>query len=125
MVRVGQLFSPQLLGETARVTSRCPTTGEQISLTVSRDGPGEVVPAGVVLSFLAPRGQFDADVVRSFCHFVHFFAAEQAAEEWIAQNPDTFKLSIEDGYRLGQLTNEAAFGTASGFAAAPPTRELP
>lgn len=105
------LFIPQLLGEIARVTSRCPTTGEQISLTVSRDGSCEVVPAGVVLSFLAPRGQFDADVVRSFCHFVHLFASEHAAEEWIAQNADTFSLSIDDGYRLGQLTNEAAFGT--------------
>lgn len=106
------LFLPALLGETAQVTSRCPTTGEQISLTVSNDGPGEVRPADAVLSFLAPRRQFDADVVRSFCHFVHFFASEHAAEDWIAQNPDTFTLSIDDGYRLGQLTNQAAFGTA-------------
>jgi len=106
------LFLPQLLGETIQVTSRCPTTGQRISLTVSNDGPSQVRPADAVLSFLAPRRQFDADVVRSFCHFVHFFASEHAAEEWIAQNPDTFTLSIDDGYRLGQLTNEAAFGTA-------------
>jgi len=106
------LFLPELLGETAQVTSRCPTTRGQISLTVSNDGPREVQPAGAVLSFRAPRRQFDADVVRSFCRFVHFFASEHAAAEWIAQNPDTFTLSIDDGYRLGQLTNQAAFGTA-------------
>ncbi len=81
-------------------------------MTVSNDGPGEVRPAGTVLSFLAPRGQFDADIVRSFCHLVQFFASEHAAEDWIAQNPDTFTLSIDDGYRLGRMTNEAAFGTA-------------
>lgn len=100
------LSLPALLGEATQVTSRCPTTGQQISLTVSNDGPHEVRPADAVLSFLAPRRQFDADVVRSFCHFVRFFASEDRSK------PGTFTLSIEDGYRLGQLTNEAAFGTA-------------
>jgi hypothetical protein len=31
---------------------------------------------------------------------------------WTARNPDTFTLSIEEGFRLGELTNEAVFGSA-------------
>jgi alkylmercury lyase len=107
------LFLPELLGQTARVRSRCPTTGEVISMTVGSDGPTDVRPAGAVLSLLAPERPFDADVVRSFCHFVHFLASEHAAAKWTARNPGTFTLSIEDGYRLGQLTNKATFGRAS------------
>jgi alkylmercury lyase len=106
------LFLPELLGGAARVRSRCPVTGEQISLTVGPDGPSELRPAGAVLSFLAPERPFDADVVRSFCHFVHFFASEQAAEEWIGEHPGTFTLSLEDGFRLGRRTNRASFGSA-------------
>jgi alkylmercury lyase len=106
------LFLPELLGTTAGVRSRCPRTGAEVSMTVSLDGPIDPRPAGAVLSFLAPERPFDADVVRSFCHFVHFFASEWAAAEWTARHPGTFTLSIEDGYRLGQLTNEATFGRA-------------
>jgi alkylmercury lyase len=108
------LFLPELLGRPARVRSRCPVTGEQISLTVGPDGPSDVRPAGAVLSFLAPERPFGADVVRSFCRFVNFFASEQAAGEWTASHPGTFTLSLEQGFRLGQRTNQATFGSALG-----------
>jgi alkylmercury lyase len=110
------LFLPELLGGPARVRSRCPVTGEQISLTVGPDGPNSLHPADTVLSFLAPERPFDADVVRNFCHFVHFFASEQPAAEWIATHPGTFTLSLDQGFRLGRRTNQATFGSALGSA---------
>jgi hypothetical protein len=69
-----------------------------------------------VLSFLEPERPFHADVVRSFCHFVHFFASEEAAREWAAGHQGTFRLSLEQGFRLGRRTNRASFG--SGLASA-------
>jgi alkylmercury lyase len=106
------LFLPGLLGRPARVSSRCPVTGEAISLTVSVDGPHGVSPAGTVLSLLTPERPFDANVLRTFCHFVHYFASEQAARDWTAEHPGTFKVSVDDGFRLGQRTNVSAFGAA-------------
>ncbi len=106
------LFLPGLLGRAARVSSRCPVTGETISLTVTSDGPSGLHPAATVLSFLVPEQPFDADVVRSFCHFVHFVASERATQEWIAQHPGTFSLSIDEGFELGRRTNAAIFGAA-------------
>ncbi|MHB1834418.1 MAG: organomercurial lyase [Solirubrobacteraceae bacterium] len=103
---------PPRAARPARVSSRCPVPVEAISLTVTADGPQAVSPAGTVLSFLAPERPFDADVVRSFCHFVRFFASGQAAREWIAEHPGTFTVSIDDSFRLGQRTNAAAFGAA-------------
>ena len=67
-----------------------------------------------MLSFLVPERQFDADVIASFCHFDYFFASEEAARRWTERHPGTFTISIEQGFRLGQLTNEKAFGDALG-----------
>ena len=96
------LFLPELLGRPARVSSRCPVTGAPITLTVGADGPDRVSPVGTVLSVLARERPFDVDVVRSFCHFVHVFATEQAARAWIAEHPGTFTVSVDDSFRLGQ-----------------------
>ena len=68
-------------------------------MTISPNGPRDIRPTGAVHSFLAPERPFDSDVIRSFCHFVHFFASEQASAVWTARNPDTFTLPIEQGFR--------------------------
>lgn len=72
------------------------------------------------MPFLAPEGPFDADVVPSLCHFVRFFASEQAAHEWIAERPGMFTVSVDDSFMLGQRTNAAAFGGALDGSAWPP-----
>ena len=106
------LFLPELLGETARVSSRCPSTGTAISMIVTPNGPADLAPRETVVSFLVPENQFDANVLHSFCHYVHFFASPDAAARWTAEHLGTFQLSIDDAYRLGQLTNRATFGAA-------------
>jgi alkylmercury lyase len=108
------LFLPELLDETARVASRCPRTGRGISLTVMPDGPADLAPTETVVSFLVPETQFDANVIQSFCHFVHFFVSPAAASSWTAEHPGTFTLSVDEAYRLGKLTNRATFGAALG-----------
>ena len=108
------LFLPELIGETAHVSSRCPATGERISLTVTSAGVTDLAPPEAVVSYLVPEKGFDADVVHSFCDFVYFFASPDAAATWTAERPGTFPLTVEDVYRLGQLTNRASFGAALG-----------
>jgi alkylmercury lyase len=104
------LFLPELLGATARATSRCPVTGVEISLIVTPAGPVDLSPADAVISYLVPEENFDLDVVQRFCDFVHFFASPHAAASWTSEYPGTFALSIHDAYRLAQLTNHAGFG---------------
>jgi hypothetical protein len=48
------------VSETARISSRCPSTGTAISLTVTPNGPADVSPRETVVSFLVPVQQFDA-----------------------------------------------------------------
>ena len=103
------LFLPELLGRTVRATSRCPVSGEQISVEL---GPGRtptVCPASAVLSFVLPDPSPTADPYLSFCHFVNFFDSPEAGLEFVSGNEHLFLLSVEEGYRLGQAVNRACF----------------
>jgi alkylmercury lyase len=108
------LFLPGILDATARVESACPTTGETISLVVSPEGILETSHPGAVVSFLSPDQHFDADVIQSFCHFVHFFASSEAGEAWAAEHPGTFLLLLEDAFELGRRVNRLNFPSALG-----------
>jgi alkylmercury lyase len=103
------LFLPGILGATARVESVCPTTGDTISLTVAPKGVVQTSHPGAVVSFLTPDQGFDADVIQSFCHLVHFFALREAGEAWTAERPETFLLSLDDAFELGRRVNALNF----------------
>jgi alkylmercury lyase len=101
------LLLPIVLDRELRVESLCPTSAEPISLTVSPHGFRDVEPPMTVMSFLQPdvlatRAEAGADVIRSFCHFVHFFASEAAAEPWVADHAGTVQISIADGFEIGR-----------------------
>lgn len=66
------------------------------------------------MSFLFPDRDFDADVIQSFCQFVHFFASREAVEDWTAEHPRTFLLSLEEAFELGPLVNALNFPSALG-----------
>lgn len=107
------LFLPELIGRPATAQASCPTTGKTVSLEVIPGvGVGNLSPAGAVLSFLRREQPLDADTIISFCHFVHFFGSEAAALEWTAAHPNTFVISIDDGFEIGRMTTQAKFGAA-------------
>ena len=99
------LFLTEILGKETHVESGDPVTGEPVRLTVTPEGVKEVDPEGAVVSFLLPDGAFGADVVQSFCHFVHFFASRESAERWASDHPGTFLFSVHEAFELGRLTN--------------------
>jgi hypothetical protein len=45
---------------------------------------------------------------------VHFLSSAEAGDRWLVGHPSGFVLSIEEGFHLGRLTNDAAFGVALG-----------
>ena len=98
------LFIAPLLSTTARVTSKCPVTSETVTLVVGPDGVRDIDPPGAVLSFLRPTPEMKTDVIESFCHYVLLFASADVAESWIADNPGTFLLGIDDAFELGRRT---------------------
>jgi alkylmercury lyase len=105
------LFIPEILTKT-QVESADPLTGEEISLTVGPRGVKDLEPANTLVSFLTPSGVFDADVIQSFCHFVHFFGSWRSGEQWTSSHKGTQLLSVDEAHELGRLTNAANFGDA-------------
>lgn len=112
------LFIPQLLDETARVSSSDPETGQDISLVVTPHGVECVGPETVVVSFLLPDERaFDesaANLMSTFCHFVFFFASADSGQRWAAKHPGTLLYSVDDAFELGRRLNERTFGRALG-----------
>jgi alkylmercury lyase len=104
------LIIPELLGRTLEVTSRSPDAGDPISLTAAPEGPRNVSPPETVVSFLMPGPEMAYDVIKTFCHYVHFFPSTEAAQPWVAEHPNTFVVSLEDAYELGHVLTRAAFG---------------
>ncbi len=106
------LFLPALLGVTVEVESACRASGTPVRLTVTPHGVESAVPAKLLVSFLLPDAEaMDANVITSFCHYVHFFRSREAAKPWLHEHPETFLLSLADAYEFGGRMNRARFGT--------------
>jgi alkylmercury lyase len=106
------LFLPVFLKQTATIRTYCPATKEKIRLTITPEKIEQVTPSGTVLSMVVPEiangscGSSE-EIKCSFCQLVHFFSSSEAANEWVSEkNQDIAILSVEEGYRLGQLAFE-------------------
>ncbi len=105
------LFLPTLLGQTLQVAATDGLTGDEIRLTVTPDGVNGVTASDTVVSFLAPVGPWEADIVTAFCHKVIFFANQANADEWITRQTDQlFTLSVDDAFAVGQRWTAARYG---------------
>jgi alkylmercury lyase len=106
------LFVPELLGRPARVRSKCPETGTEISLAVDAAGAHGVTPEDAVMTLHGAADLDLEDVVGTFCCHVHFFASEQAAREWAKRSEGTYIASIAEGFEYGRLYNHDRLGAA-------------
>ncbi len=107
------LFLPTVLDRTLIVAARGGLTGDEILLTVTPTGVDRVTPDDTVVSFLAPEGTWEADVMTSFCHKVLFFVNERNAKRWIADQSDPlFTLSVTDAFEIGRRWTEDRYRDA-------------
>ncbi len=109
------LFIPQIIGKTVEVESRDPLTKEIVKLKVTpTDGISKIEPSEAVISFMIPDAdKVRSDVIKSFCHYIHFFESSISAEEWISQSDkknELFILPIEEAYSIGLRRNELQLG---------------
>jgi len=107
------LFLPALLGRMAGVSSVCRGNGEPVRLSVTPRGVESAEPEGIVVSFLIPGADaVRADVITSFCHYIHFFASAEVARPWLAQHPEAFLLGLDEAYEVGRRWTRARYPAA-------------
>ncbi|MCX5205510.1 organomercurial lyase [Streptomyces sp. NBC_00237] len=94
------LMFPVVFKERAStVTSRCPTTREPISLTVTPDGTRDVSPSTAAVTLAPATG---ADIREVFCNRVNFYGTAQLAEQVAAQDPDLAVCSVDTAWTVGK-----------------------
>jgi alkylmercury lyase len=101
------LFLPAMLGQPARVRSRCPVTGTDVQLTVAPDGVQARHPAPLAVSFPPPGAACAQDITGSFCCHVYFLAGAQAAARWRADHDGAVVLDLDDAFELGRMATRA------------------
>src|SRR5258708_6498337 len=73
------LFLPELLGKPAEVESRSPGLAGAVKLAVTHTGVKHLEPEDPHVSFILPNAtDVQKDIVKRFCHIVHFFPSRQA-----------------------------------------------
>ncbi|MGH7500685.1 MAG: organomercurial lyase [Longimicrobiales bacterium] len=107
------LFLPELLGETARVESSDPETGEPVRLTISPTRIERAEPEGIAVSMVgADTADFTsaARIIATACHYIFFFADPASGERWVAAHRQTTLVSLEDAFALARRQNARLFG---------------
>ena len=112
---IDSLFIPEILGQTAKVESRDPGTGNVITLTVSPDGVQSVDPLHAVMSILIGDTEVvktqPTKVMSSFCHHIFFLESSDSGAEWVAKHGEgTFLVTLDEAFALGKRLNAAQYG---------------
>lgn len=112
------LFLPELLGvDHADVASVCPVTGRKVRVVVTPSGIQKLQPASARLTIVDPTC-CDAQpggegVIPIFCRNVHFVASAEDGARWMQETGRPASLlTIEEGWRLGGLTNRLRYDAA-------------
>ncbi len=108
------LFIPALLGRDAAISSKCPASGVDISITVREHGVEHA--DGIALSFVIPKASecttSTERAIACFCDEVRFYGSADLAREWTVTRDNAHILSIDDGWWLGRRYNAARFPNA-------------
>jgi hypothetical protein len=60
-----------------------------------------------VIGARVERGE---DVIQGLCHWLYFFASEEAAREWTSERPSTTPFPLEEGVRAGTALDGTQMG---------------
>lgn len=97
------LFLPEILGQGATVTTRCPASGETITLELAPERIISASPSGVVMSVVAPDVQSCREDLRgAFCSHVNLFAGAEIFADWAKARPGAACVSLAEAFDLAR-----------------------
>ena len=101
------LFLPAMLRKTDTVESESPLSKDKIRMRVGAEGVQEVDPAGTAMSMVivdpdTAEMRSAADIMRTFCRNIHFFACANEVARWAAGRDDIMTLTLDQAFELGR-----------------------
>ena len=104
------LFLPQVLAKTAKLSTNCPITGEEIEVAIVIDRVDRVEPTGIVMSMVAPERQACRDDLRgAFCNRVSFFRDRNVFARATDGRADVAALDVEEALSLACRRNRLRY----------------
>lgn len=95
------LLLPTLLDTPVEVRSTCPSTGTDISISVTPFGVQAVAPAETVVSQVRSVPDI-CDIRSQACDHGRFFAAAQAAGQWLREHPSGILQPLTEAFSQGR-----------------------
>lgn len=106
------LFLARIVGSMTVATDD-PESGETITYRLGGDGAiSELSHPDSVLSFLRPDGEWDDQILATFCHYVLHFTEPKSAQRWANRHEGAFVVDLEAGVELARRHVERTFGEA-------------
>jgi len=106
------LFLSGLLNSQIEVTSKCPQTGEKISISMSQ---GTVLTAShmdIFVSFVMPEiDVYKSDLQDNFCCHIHFFSSQKAGNDWAESKQNIVCVPLDEACTIAHVRNNSGFGS--------------
>lgn len=96
------IYTPGVLGKTARIESRDPVTGAPIRVIVTPQGIDDVEPKGAMVSIVAGNTDMRGGPESPRCTQMLFFESGESANEWMKGRPGVAILTVEEVFDLAR-----------------------
>ncbi len=96
------IYTPGVVGMTARIVSQDPVTGESIRMTITPRGVEGVRPQGTVVSAVGGETDTRGGPDSPRCSQMLFFGSRESASVWLQGRADIAILTVEEVFKIAE-----------------------
>jgi alkylmercury lyase len=96
------IYTPGVVGKTARIDSQDPVTGESIQLTITPQGVEDVRPQGAVVSVVGGKTDMRGGPESPRCAQMLFFGSRKSADEWLQGRTGVSILNVDEVFDIAR-----------------------
>ncbi|MES0361721.1 MAG: organomercurial lyase [Anaerolineales bacterium] len=94
------IYTPGVVGKTARIDSQDPVTGESIRVTITPQGVEDVRPQGTVVSLVGGETDMRGGPDSPRCSQMLFFGSRDSAQRWLQGRSDVSILTVDEVFDI-------------------------
>lgn len=96
------IYTPGVVGKTARIESQDPLTGELIQMNITPDGVEDVLPQGAVVSIVGANADMQGGPKSARCSQMLFFESRESAHQWLRDRDGVSILTVEEAFEVAR-----------------------
>lgn len=96
------IYTPGVVGKTARIVSQDPVTGESIRVTITPEGVEDVRPEGTVVSVVGGKTDMRGGPDSPRCSQMLFFGSRESANQWLQGRSNVSILTVEEAFEIAR-----------------------